>query len=72
MQELSSYPKTSTNNPKEAIIQSIKECLNINFLTNMTQILSQPYQYRFMPLIIISFTDNGIIFVLHQGVDLKV
>lgn len=70
MQELDIYPKMCTR--YQAIIQGVKECLNFHFLTNITQIVSQPYQYRFMPLIIISFTDNGIIFVLHQGVDLKV
>ena len=73
MQELDIYPKMCTRYPQsKAIIQGVKECLNFHFLTNITQIVSQPYQYRFRPLIIISFTDNGIIFVLHQGVDLKV
>ena len=75
MQELDIYPKMCTRYPQSIQLGlriSVKECLNFHFLTNITQIVSQPYQYRFRPLIIISFTDNGIIFVLHQGVDLKV
>ena len=71
MQQSDIYPKMCTRYP-QSIRLGVKECLNFHFLTNITQIVSQPYQYRFRPLIIISFTDNGIIFVLHQGVDLKV